>query len=110
MAAPSNNPRKTNVIYIWAIPEGGVRERDGTDGEMEILFHKLPNELSDHIRKLFSVEKLLSLNEIYLQLGQFPECIFAEADGRTCRQRILEYVVSPRVHYVLCIGNVKDAS
>jgi stage III sporulation protein SpoIIIAA len=79
------------IVFKWDITQhGGVKERDGTIKEMEILFATLPVELSQHIQTLFPPDKLIQLNEIYLQLGQYPECIFTEEDGRTCRHQILD--------------------
>lgn len=81
-----------NVLSTWPLPDGGVKEADGTIAEMQMLFSKLPQELSQHIQRLFPVEKLIHLNEIYLQLGQHPECIFADPQrgGKTTRIEILD--------------------
>lgn len=91
----SSSTTKTNkpnmkVFYKWNLPDGGVRERDGTQDEMRRLFDTLPSELSVHMHKMFPPERLMQLNEIYLQLGQFPECIFAEENGAKSRHRILD--------------------
>jgi stage III sporulation protein SpoIIIAA len=84
------NTQQQKVMCTWALPPGGVKERDGTQMEMKLLFDALPIELSQHIQTLFPPEKLMNLNEIYLQLGQYPECIFAEEDNTTSRHRILD--------------------
>lgn len=76
------------IISTWNPP--GVRERQGTAHELKLLMDQLPQALSQHIQQLFDAEHLQWLNEIYLQLGQLPECIFARPDGSTTRQRILD--------------------
>ena len=84
-ADPNN---ATKVLCTWEAP--GVKEREGTTQEMSLLFETLPQELSQHIVTMFPPERLLQLNEIYLQLGQHPECIFTEDDGTKSRHRILD--------------------
>lgn len=79
-----------NVIYTWALPPGGVKEREEVEMEMKLLFDKLPQELSQHIFSMFNKDQLMQLCEIYLQLGQYPECIFSEDDGKKIRHRILD--------------------
>lgn len=80
------------MISTWEFPEGGVKEADSTDQELDLLFSKLPQELSQHIYRLFPAAKLKQLNEIYLQLGQRPECIFADPQngGHITRVEILD--------------------
>ena len=78
------------VLRVWNPPPGGVRPADGTELEMQQLFDMLPKELSEHLRHHFA-SRLMDLNEIYLQLGQIPECIFADPQtGATIRQPILD--------------------
>jgi stage III sporulation protein SpoIIIAA len=78
-------------VFSWALPPGGVKEHEGTRDEMKKLLETLPVELSQHIQQLFPPEKLIQLNEIYLQRGQYPECIFMEPGGQsTTRHRILD--------------------
>ena len=78
------------VLRVWNPPRGGVRPADGTEQEMQQLFDMLPKELSEHLRHHFA-SRLMDLNEIYLQLGQIPECIFADPQtGATIRQPILD--------------------
>jgi stage III sporulation protein SpoIIIAA len=79
-----------SIVKRWALPAGGVKESDGTVEEMRLLFEKLPVELSQHIQQMFGADKLLQLNEIYLQLGQRPECIFTNDGGSITRQEILD--------------------
>ena len=70
---------------------GDIEIQEGTQTEINLLFEKLLIELSQHIHQLFSTDRLMQLNEVYLQLGQYPECIFAEGDGRKTRHRILDH-------------------
>lgn len=79
-------PSTSTVLRKWDVPPDGVRPADGTDAEMESLLRTLPPELSDHLRSHFA-GRLSDLNEIYLQLGQRPECIFANpTTGATLRE------------------------
>ena len=86
------NGSNQTVLSTWKLPEGGVREADATPSEMKLLFEKLPQELSQHIQSLFKGHELIYLNEIYLQLGQHPECIFSDPqnNGRITRKEILD--------------------
>jgi len=78
------------VLRVWEPPLGGVRPASRTPQEMHILFEHLPPELSAHLRHHFA-DRLPHLTEIYLQLGQIPECIFADPrTGATVRQPILD--------------------
>ena len=65
------------VIRTWNTPPLGVRPADGTADEMDILFENLPPVISKHLQDHFS-DRLAELNELYLQMGQIPECIFAD--------------------------------
>ena len=66
---------------------GGATEASGTAHEMQILFQTLPTELQDFLSRTYTSDHLMHLNEIYLQLGQVPECIFADPQtGATVRQ------------------------
>jgi len=54
--------------------------------EMKVLFDHLPKELSEYLQHKYA-NRLLDLNEIYLQLGQMPECIFTDPlTGKTRRE------------------------
>ncbi len=77
------------TLRTWALPPNGVREWEGTNEEMKILFDTLPQALSEHLIEMFPREVLINLNEIYLQLGQIPECIVAspENGGRSERSK-----------------------
>ena len=91
-AVTSNGTTNTGgrVLRVWEPPPGGVRPADRTPHEMSHLFSMLPPELSAHLRHHFA-DRLPNLNEIYLQLGQIPECIFADPQtGATIRQPILD--------------------
>ena len=81
------------VLRTWRLPAGGGTDRDGTHEEMRILFDTLPTELSDHLRKKFPPHFLFNLNEIYLQLGQIPECVVCnkENDDRLERCKFCEF-------------------
>lgn len=72
-----NEPPSLGVVRQWKLPKSGVREAEGTLREMEILFKTLPAELSSYLHQQHG-QRLIDLNEIYLQLGQIPECIFAD--------------------------------
>lgn len=80
------------VLKTWDLPKGGVREAEATPQEMQLLFAKLPQDLSQYIQRLFQGHELMYLNEIYLQLGQQPECIFCDPrnDGKITRKSILD--------------------
>lgn len=84
------NPN-AKVLRTWTLPPNGVTQRDGTNEEMQLLFQTLPQELSEHLRKLFPPNVLINLTEIYLQIGHIPECTFAneENGGRSERRDIL---------------------
>jgi len=76
------------VIRTWNPPPLGVRPADGTGQEMKILFQNLPPIISEHLRGHFS-GRLSDLNELYIQIGQIPECIFADpSTGATIREDI----------------------
>ena len=77
------------ILRTWAQPPDGVTQCEGTDEEMRKLFDALPKELSDHLIQMFPPDILVNLNEIYLQLGQIPECVVANKDngGRTERSK-----------------------
>jgi len=78
-----------SIIRTWN--PVGVKEREGTQAEMALLFDKLPEDLTQHIQSLYQPEQLMQLNEIYIQLGQYPECIFTNPiNGTISRQRILD--------------------
>eukprot|EP00567_Pseudictyota_dubia_P014367 CAMPEP_0197444422 /NCGR_PEP_ID=MMETSP1175-20131217/9910_1 /TAXON_ID=1003142 /ORGANISM="Triceratium dubium, Strain CCMP147" /LENGTH=503 /DNA_ID=CAMNT_0042975203 /DNA_START=281 /DNA_END=1792 /DNA_ORIENTATION=+ len=74
------------VLRMWEKPQLGIRPADGTSQEMEVLFHHLPQALAEHLHHHFA-NRLPDLCELYLQLGQVPECIFANpATGETIRE------------------------
>ena len=74
------------VIRIWNLPPLGVRPADGTAQEMKTLLQNLPPVISEHLRGHFS-SRLADLCELYLQIGQIPECIFADpSTGATIRE------------------------
>lgn len=83
---------RRRVLRTWEQPEKGVTEWEGTNDEMKTLFNTLPKELSEHLIKMFPPDILVNLNEIYLQLGQIPECIITNKDngGRSERITILD--------------------
>ena len=76
-------------LRTWELPPNGVRQWEGTNEELRILFDMIPKELSEHLCEMFPPEILINLNEIYLQLGQIPECIVAnqENDGKSERSK-----------------------
>lgn len=85
--------RNVQILRTWEKPANGITERDGTIEEMNILFARLPSELSSHLQRIFPPDVLINLNEIYMQRGQVPECIFSSVeDGRSMRKRILDRV------------------
>ena len=92
----NNNNSKKRILRTWTEPVGGITEREGTDDEMNKLFETLPKELSEHLIQMFSRDVLANLTEIYLQLGQIPECVIAEkdSDGRSSSKRSTFYVSS----------------
>ena len=80
---------KHTVLRTWTQPPNGVTEWEGTNEEMKILFDTLPQGLSEHLIQMFPREILINLNEIYLQLGQIPECVVAnhENGGKSERSK-----------------------
>mmetsp|Transcript_14304 Transcript_14304/g.28554 ORF Transcript_14304/g.28554 Transcript_14304/m.28554 type:complete len:381 (-) Transcript_14304:69-1211(-) len=74
------------ILRTWPLPEGGIRPAPGTAQEIEVLLNNLPHHLSEHLQRKFA-PRLGDLSELYLQLGQIPECIFADpATGKTLRE------------------------
>jgi stage III sporulation protein SpoIIIAA len=74
------------VIRRWEVPHDGVKAADGTVAEMQARFNTLPHELGNYLTHNYG-NRLIDLNEIYLQFGQLPECIFADAQtGATVRE------------------------
>lgn len=74
------------VLQRWRVPPDGVKPADGTLAEMQALLNTLPHELSSYMTQNYG-DRLIDLNEIYLQLGQCPECIFACPEtGETLRE------------------------
>lgn len=87
----NTNSSKDMVLFTWEAK--GVEEWPTTPQEMALLLDRLPVELSQHIQTMFTREQLRHLVEIYLQRGQFPECIFAVegTDSGKIRHRILDH-------------------
>ena len=82
------NRREGRVLRTWTPPPQGVRPADGTEQEMTILFQHLPTVIYEHLRTHFA-DRLADLCELYLQLGQIPELIFADPrTGATLREDI----------------------
>ncbi|KAL7550800.1 hypothetical protein ACHAWF_014018 [Thalassiosira exigua] len=76
------------LVRRWDPPPAGVRPADGTDDEMAILFEHLPEAISGHLQRHFA-SRLPDLCELYIQIGQIPECIFADPrTGATIREDI----------------------
>lgn len=85
-AGEEDEDEKLRILRQWQTPIGGVVQADATGNEMRILLEHLPQELSEYLKHNYG-NRLLDLNEIYLQLGQCAECIFADpATGRTKRE------------------------
>ena len=63
------------VLRHWNASKGGVKQTEGTMNEMKILIESLPRELAQYLQHKYE-NRLIDLNEIYLQLGQVPECMF----------------------------------
>ena len=92
--ATMNTASAGRVIRTWNPPPGGVRPADGTAQEMATLFQHLPKAISDHLQRHFA-ERLLC--ELFLQMGQIPECIFADpSTGATLRVDISSMPCSER--------------
>jgi len=81
------NGSNIRVLRTWELPPNGITQWEGTNEEMRTLFDTLPQELSAHLIQMFPPDILVNLNEIYLQLGQIPECVVTndENDGKTER-------------------------
>lgn len=73
------NTYNQRILRTWT--PSGVTEWEGSREEMNILFKKLPQGLSDHLIQMFPPDILINLSEIYLQLGQIPECVVANPDN-----------------------------
>lgn len=76
------------VLRTWILPPNGVTQYDGTNEEMKILFDTLPQGLSEHLIQMFPPEILVNVNEIYLQLGQIPECVVSNQENGGKSERI----------------------
>lgn len=85
-ASDNQNERSHRMIRRWKPP--GVRQAEGTRREMQILLGALPKELSCYLEQHHG-QRLMHLNEIYLQLGQIPECIFADP---VTSQKVREFI------------------
>eukprot|EP00534_Pseudo-nitzschia_fraudulenta_P004469 CAMPEP_0201133968 /NCGR_PEP_ID=MMETSP0850-20130426/50262_1 /ASSEMBLY_ACC=CAM_ASM_000622 /TAXON_ID=183588 /ORGANISM="Pseudo-nitzschia fraudulenta, Strain WWA7" /LENGTH=450 /DNA_ID=CAMNT_0047404737 /DNA_START=40 /DNA_END=1392 /DNA_ORIENTATION=+ len=86
---PNDSSGTSNkIIRTWIAPPKGVTEWEGTSEEMKILFETLPKELSDHLIQMFPKDVLINLNEIYLQLGQIPECVVVNKKNGGRSERI----------------------
>ena len=90
----NNNNRNSNrdnriILRTWTQPPNGVTQWAGTNEEMKKLFDTLPKELSEHLIQMFPPDVLVNLTEIYLQLGQIPECVVSNKDkgGRSERRK-----------------------
>jgi hypothetical protein len=75
------------TLRSWTPPPNGVVEWEGTDKEMTTLYKTLPKELSEHLMRMFPPDVLNNLNEIYLQLGQVPECIVSNMNEGGRKER-----------------------
>ena len=84
------NGSNIRVLRTWELPPNGITQWEGTNEEMRTLFDTLPQELSAHLIQMFPPDILVNLNEIYLQLGQIPECVVTndENDGKTERGKL----------------------
>ena len=77
------------IVREWTPPLQGVREANGTVREMTLLLETLPKALVDYLEEHYTEHSLMTLNEIYMQLGQFPELIFADQyTGKTKRETL----------------------
>ena len=86
--ATDENGQQGRVIKTWAPPVTGVRPADGSSQEMNILFRNLPKAITVQLQNRFD-NRLGDLCELYLQLGQIPEAIFADpCTGATRREDI----------------------
>mmetsp|Transcript_25995 Transcript_25995/g.54886 ORF Transcript_25995/g.54886 Transcript_25995/m.54886 type:complete len:506 (-) Transcript_25995:365-1882(-) len=84
----AGNGEQGRVIRTWVTPSGGVRPADGTAHEMKTLFEHLPPAITDQLQRRFA-SRLPDLCELYIQIGQIPECIFADpSTGATIREDI----------------------
>mmetsp|Transcript_3350 Transcript_3350/g.8936 ORF Transcript_3350/g.8936 Transcript_3350/m.8936 type:complete len:440 (-) Transcript_3350:230-1549(-) len=81
-----NNNRR--ILRTWTLPANGVTEWEGTPDEMRKLFETLPDELSNHLMEKFPAHFLMNLNEIYLQLGQIPECVVCNKQNDDKLERV----------------------
>ena len=77
----NNDFGNKSILRTWSLPPNGVTQWEGTNEEMKILFDTLPQELSEHLIQMFPPEILVNVNEIYLQLGQIPECIVSNQEN-----------------------------
>ena len=96
------------IIRTWIAPPKGVTEWEGTSEEMKILFETLPKELSDHLIQMFPKDVLINLNEIYLQLGQIPECVVVNKKngGRSERSK---FPFQRRIDGIYCIPPFRNS-
>ena len=84
MATATNETEEGRVLRVWNPP--GVRTADGTKDEMDILYKNLPPVISDYLQHHFAT-RLPDLCELYMQMGQLPECIFSDpCTGATMRE------------------------
>ena len=89
------------VLRTWELPPNGITQWEGTNEEMKTLFDTLPQELSAHLIQMFPPDILVNLNEIYLQLGQIPECVVTndENDGKTERGKFGCWLIAMITNY-----------
>ena len=82
-------PRPGRLLRTWDV-SGIMQTRDEQNlRELEVLLMQLPKPVQQRLQQQYS-DRLRDLNEIYLQLGRWPEAVFAETSGRLYREPLAQ--------------------
>ena len=88
--APAEQPQPGRILRTWDV-SNIMQSRDEQNlRELEILLMQLPGPVRSRLQQQYA-DRLRDLNEIYLQLGRWPEAVFANTQtGQLYREPLAQ--------------------